>query len=241
MTYVEGFILAVPTAREEEFRRHAADAAPVFREFGVKRHVETWGDDLPEGKMTDFRKAVQARDDETVAFSWFEYADKAARDAANRKMMSDPRMKEMGADMPFDGKRMIMGGFESFVDEGGEPGAYADGFVLPVPEGNRDAYRDMARTAAAVFREYGATRVVEAWGDDVPDGKVTDFRKSVQAKEGEQVVFSWIEWPSKEVRDEGWQKVMADERMKPDHANLPFDGKRMFWGGFRPVLDTARS
>ena len=147
-------------------------------------------------------------------------------------------MENMGADMPFDGKRMIMGGFEAFVDEGGTPGAYTDGFILPVPEGNRDAYREMAQKAAVVFKDYGATRIVEAWGDDVNPGKVTDFYRSVQAEEGEKVVFSWIEWPSKEVRDEGWQKVMADERMKHDPANNPFDGKRMFWGGFQPVLDT---
>ena len=95
----------------------------------------------------------------------------------------------------------------------------------------------MAAKAAAVFKEYGATRVVEAWGDDVPDGKVTDFRRAVKAEEGENVVFSWIEWPSKEARDAGWEKVMADERMKPDRDNMPFDGKRMFWGGFAPILD----
>jgi uncharacterized protein YbaA (DUF1428 family) len=240
MTYVEGFILAVPTDKREEFRKHAADSAPLFKEFGVTRHVETWGDDLPDGTVTDFRKAVQAKDDETVAFSWFEYADKAARDAANQKMMSDPRMEAMGADMPFDGKRMIMGGFAAFVDEGGSPGAYTDGFILPVPEQNREAYREMAQKAAGIFREYGATRIVEAWGDDVDPGKVTDFYRSVKAEDGEKVVFSWIEWPSKEARNEGWQKVMADERMKHDPANNPFDGKRMFWGGFQPILDTAQ-
>jgi uncharacterized protein YbaA (DUF1428 family) len=240
MTYVEGFILAVPTEKKEEFRKHAADAAPLFREFGVTRHVETWGDDVPEGKVTDFRKAVQAQDGEDVAFSWFEYPDRAARDAANQKMMSDPRMEQMGSGMPFDGKRMIIGGFEAFVDEGGAPGSYTDGFILPVPEANREAYRAMAEKAAAVFQEHGATRVVEAWADDVPEGKVTDFYRSVQAQEGEKVVFSWIEWPSKETRDQGWAKVMEDERMKHDPANNPFDGKRMFWGGFRPVLDTAR-
>lgn len=240
MTYVEGFILAVPTEKKEEFRKHAADAAPLFREFGVTRHVETWGDDLPDGEVTDFRKAVQAKEDETVAFSWFEYADKAARDAATQKMMSDPRMEGMGADMPFDGKRMIIGGFDSFVDEGGEAGGYTDGFILPVPEQNREAYREMAQKAAGIFQEYGATRVVEAWGDDVEPGKVTDFYRSVKAEDGEKVVFSWIEWPSKQARDEGWQKVMADERMKHDPANNPFDGKRMFWGGFQPLLDTAK-
>ncbi|HEV2816320.1 MAG TPA: DUF1428 domain-containing protein [Allosphingosinicella sp.] len=114
---------------------------------------------------------------------------------------------------------------------------YADGFVVPVPEGKKEAYREMAAKAAVVFQEHGATRVVEAWGDDVPDGKVTDFRRAVKAEEGETVVYSWIEWPSKQVRDEGWKKVMEDPRMKPDFDNMPFDGKRMFWGGFAPILD----
>jgi len=238
MTYVQGFVLAVPAANKELYRRHAADAAPLFKEFGATRMVEAWGDDVPDGKVTDFKGAVQAKEDEVVVFSWFEYPSRQAYDAANEKMMADPRMKEMGANMPFDGQRMIFGGFATLLDErvDGTMG-YADGFVLPVPAGNKEAYRAMAARATAVFKEYGATRVVEAWGDDVPDGKVTDFRRAVKAEEGENVVYSWIEWPSKAVRDEGWAKVMADERMKPDHDNMPFDGQRMFWGGFSPIVD----
>jgi uncharacterized protein YbaA (DUF1428 family) len=239
MTYVEGFIVAVPTANREAYRKQAADAAPMFREFGVTRHVEAWDSDIPEGKVTDFRKAVQAKEDEAVVFSWFEYPSKAAREAANEKIMSDPRMEEMGANMPFDGQRMIMAGFDSFVDEGAEVGSYVDGFVLPVPEKNRDVYRKVASDAAAIFREYGAVRVVEAWGDGVPDGKVTDYKRAVKAEPGENIVFSWIEWPSKEHRDDAWKKVMEDERMKPDHANMPFDGQRMFWGGFSMMFDTG--
>ena len=79
------------------YRKHAADAAPLFKEFGATRMVEAWGDDVPDGKLTDFKGAVKAKQDEVVVFSWFEYPDKAARDAANEKMMSDPRMKQMGA------------------------------------------------------------------------------------------------------------------------------------------------
>jgi uncharacterized protein YbaA (DUF1428 family) len=236
MTYVEGFIVPVPTDKKNEYRRHAAEAWEIFREIGIRRHFEAWGDDLPDGKVTDFRKSVLAEDSEEVVFSWFEYPDRAARDAANQKMMSDPRMMEMGATMPFDGKRMIMGGFDSFIDEGGSAGGYTDGFVLPVPTANREAYRAMAQKATATFREHGATRVVEAWGDDLQVGKKTDFRRAVQAQEGEQVVFSWIEWPSKEARNQAWAKVMADESMKSD-GKEPFDGKRMFWGGFVPILD----
>ena len=238
MTYVEGFVVAVPTANKEAYRKHAADAAPLFKEFGVARMVEAWCDDVPDGKVNDLKGAVQAKDDETVVFSWFEYPDKATRDAANEKMMSDPRMAAMGGEMPFDGKRMIIGGFDSIVDDraGGAMG-YADGYVVPVPDGNKDAYRALAETASQVFRDHGATRVVEAWGDDVPDGKVTDFARAAHKQDGETVVFSWVEWPSKEARVAGWEKVMADERMKPDGSEVPFDGKRMIYGGFVPIVE----
>ena len=238
MTYVEGFVVAVPTANKEAYRKHAADAAPLFKEFGVARMVEAWGDDVPDGKVNDLKGAVQAKDDETVVFSWFEYPDKATRDAANQKMMSDPRMAAMGAEMPFDAKRMIIGGFDSIVDDraSGTMG-YADGYILPVPDGNKDAYRALAEKASQVFRDHGATRVVEAWGDDVPDGKVTDFARAAHKQDGETVVFSWVEWPSKEARVTGWEKVMADERMQPDGTEVPFDGKRMIYGGFVPIVE----
>ena len=115
--------------------------------------------------------------------------------------------------------------------------SYVDGFVMAVPADNKEKFRAHAEEADRLFLEHGATRVVECWGDDVPDGKLTDFRRAVQAKDDEVVVFSWIEWPSKDARVKGWEKVMADPRMQPDHANMPFDGQRMFWGGFVPILD----
>jgi uncharacterized protein YbaA (DUF1428 family) len=118
--------------------------------------------------------------------------------------------------------------------------SYLDGFVVAVPEGNKEAYREMAMKASKVFVEYGAIRVMEGWGNDVPKGENTDFYKATKAVDGEVAVFSWIIWPSKEARDSGWEKVMADERMKPDFANMPFDGKRMFWGGFEPIVDEGQ-
>jgi uncharacterized protein YbaA (DUF1428 family) len=114
--------------------------------------------------------------------------------------------------------------------------SYVDGFVIPVPAANKDAYRELAATAAPVFKEYGATRVVECWGDDVRDGKVTDFKGAVKTEGDEVVVFSWIEWPSKAVRDEASPKVMADPRMQPGDG-MPFDGKRLIVGGFETLLD----
>lgn len=113
--------------------------------------------------------------------------------------------------------------------------SYIDGFLAAVPDANKDAYIEHARIAANIFKEFGAERIVECWEDDVPDGKVTDFRRSVQRQSGESVVFSWIQWPDKATRDAGWAKMMEDPRMKD--MQMPFDGKRMIYGGFSPILD----
>jgi uncharacterized protein YbaA (DUF1428 family) len=140
--------------------------------------------------------------------------------------------------MPFDAKRMIVGGFEAIVEEGSAGGDYADGFVVPVPEGKRDAYQALAAKMAKVFRQHGATRVVEAIANDVQHGKVTDFYRAVKAEDGETVVFSFIEWPDKETRDQAWKAIMSDESLKPE-GEMPFAGQRMFWGGFEKILDSA--
>ena len=115
--------------------------------------------------------------------------------------------------------------------------AYVDGFVAAVPTTNRDAYIDHADKAADVFREHGATRVVECWGDDVPDGEVTSFAMAVKAQADETVLFSWVEWPDKATRDAGMEKVFADPRMQDDANPMPFDAKRLIYGGFEVLLD----
>ena len=184
-----------------------------------------------------FPGAVQAKDDETVLFSWCEWPSREVYQSGLARMMADPRFEEMG-EMPFDGQRMIFAGFESEIDDGnGARPGYVDGFVIPVAPDRKQAYFDMARQAAAVFRDHGATRVVEAWGDDIRAGKVTDFFRAAHAKDGENVVFSWVEWPDKGARDAGSKKVMEDERMKTPPADMPFDPKRMIFGGFAPILD----
>lgn len=236
MSYIAGFVAAVPAANMDAYRQHVVKAASVLKEFGATRMVEGWGDDVPGGKITDFKGAVKAKLDEVITFSWHEYADKAAADAAYRTMMSDPRMAEIVATMPFDGQRMIIGGFTLLIDlnTAGETG-YIDGSLVPVSAANKQAYLAVAAKQAAVIKEHGATRVVEAWGDDVPDGKVTDYRSAVKATGDETVVYAWIEWPSKQVRDEAWKKVIADPRMFADI--MPYDNQRRVHGGFALILD----
>ncbi|MEE4236256.1 MAG: DUF1428 domain-containing protein [Anderseniella sp.] len=112
---------------------------------------------------------------------------------------------------------------------------YVDGFLAAVPNAKKQQYIKHAREASAMFKEFGALKLVECWGDDVPDGKLTSFPMAVKKEEDETVVFSWVLWPSKTVRDEGWQRMMKDERMQM--ADMPFDGKRMIYGGFEMVVE----
>jgi uncharacterized protein YbaA (DUF1428 family) len=114
---------------------------------------------------------------------------------------------------------------------------YVDGYVIPVPNANRDAYRRLAELAAPIFKEHGALQVVECWGDDVPPGTLTSFPLAVKCTEDETVVFSWIVWPSKAARDAGNAKAMADPRMQQGGPPMPFDGKRMIMGGFEVMLE----
>jgi uncharacterized protein YbaA (DUF1428 family) len=116
---------------------------------------------------------------------------------------------------------------------------YIDGFVAAVPTANKQKFIDHAKKGDSVFVELGATRVLECWGDDVPEGKVTDFRRAVQARDDETVVFSWVEWPDKATRDKAMPKMMDDPRMQPDQNPMPFDSKRLVYGGFSPVVEVS--
>lgn len=116
--------------------------------------------------------------------------------------------------------------------------SYIEGFVIPVPTGKKAAYRELCVQAGQIFKEYGATRIVETWGVDIPDGKVTDFKGAVKAEAGENVVFSWIVWPSKELRDQAHKKVWSDPRMQTP-PDMPFDSKRMIVGGFEVLFDSG--
>ena len=114
--------------------------------------------------------------------------------------------------------------------------SYIDGYLVPVPTEKKEAYRAMAAMAAPIFKEHGAIRVVEAWGDDIPDGKVTDFRRAVNAVDGETTVFSWVEWPDKATRDIGMKKFMEDPRLE-SMKDMPVDGQRMVFGGFATIVE----
>jgi uncharacterized protein YbaA (DUF1428 family) len=113
---------------------------------------------------------------------------------------------------------------------------YVDGFVAAVPTANKDAYREHAERAAQVFKDFGALGVVECWGDDVPEGKLTSFPLAVKREPNETVVFSWVTWPSRAVRDAGWTKVMADPRLQSETNPMPFDAKRLIYGGFETIV-----
>lgn len=114
--------------------------------------------------------------------------------------------------------------------------SYVDGFVAAVPTENKEKCLEHAAVVAPLFKEFGALKVVECWGDDVPDGKLTSFPMAVKREAHETVVFSWVVWPSRAVRDEGWKQLMADPRMTSG-PTPPFDGKRLIYGGFQTILD----
>ena len=121
--------------------------------------------------------------------------------------------------------------------------SYIDGFVIAVPTAKKEQFIEHARTGDSIFVDFGATRVLENWADDVPEGKITDFRKAVQAQDDESVVFSWIEWPDKETRDAAMNKMMSedfkDDRLDPEKNPVPFDGSRLIYGGFTPVVEST--
>jgi uncharacterized protein YbaA (DUF1428 family) len=119
--------------------------------------------------------------------------------------------------------------------------SYIDGFVLPLPSGKEDEYRKMAEMFADKAAKLGAIASVEGLGDGLEHGHTTDFYRAVQAKEDENVVFSFVIWPDKATRDSAWEKIMADPEMQPGAQEMPFDGKRMFWGGFKPLVNTMET
>ncbi len=115
--------------------------------------------------------------------------------------------------------------------------SYVDGFVFAVPKNKKDEYIAYAESFVPIFKEYGALTAVENWGDSIPDGEVTSFPMAVKCEEDEVVCFSWVTWPSKEVREAAWAKMMEDDRFDPEKNPMPFDGKRLIYGGFETIVN----
>lgn len=238
MTYYTGSVAAVPIANRQEYLAHVKAIWPLFRTYGAQRMVETWGADIQKGKVNDLFGAVNAKDDESVVLAWMEWPDRATADASWRMMQDDPAMTEL-PEMPFDGSRMIFGGFEPLLNVGTDSAAgYFQGFVLAVPERNRDAYAKMAREAwETAFQPNGCTGMVETWGVDVPRGKQTDFYRATMAQDDEVPVLSWTAWPDRATCDRAAKAMQADMEGQ-EFPDMPFDGMRMMWGGFEPIFDS---
>ena len=235
MTYLTASIAAVPTANRQKYIEHAEAFWPMVRSGGATRMSETWGTDVPRGKVTDFHMAVNATEDESIVFSWIVWPDKATADTCWQAMSE--RGAEMPA-MPFDGSRMIFGGFTTVYERGADAGAtHYQGFALAVPGANKASYIEMADWGWDMFRKQGALGMVEAWGEDVPRGKQTDFYRATKAEEGEVPVFSWISWPDR-ATCEAASRAMEAEMEGKEMPAMPFDGMRMMWAGFEPIFDS---
>lgn len=240
MPYFTGSIAAVAQTDRQAYIDHLKATWPFFQRNGATRMVESWGVDVPRGAVNDLWAAVDARAGEAVVFGWLEWPDKATADAAWQRVQADPKMADL--EMPFDGSRMIFGGFAPVFADGTDQGAgYLQGFALAVPDRNREAYIKMAREAwTTEFLPRGSLGMVEAWGVDVPRGQKTDFYRATLAEDGEVPLFSWVAWPDKRTCDAATRAMeasMAGQEMPP----MPFDGRRMMWGGFEPVFDTDKA
>jgi uncharacterized protein YbaA (DUF1428 family) len=184
----------VPKANREEISPARADFVPLFKEFGGSRHVEAWASDVPDGKVTDFRKAVQAKEDEDVVFSWFEYP--RGRDRGERE---DDERSAHGADGREHARSTASDGLwrlRAAAGQGSERGAYVDGFVLPVPHARREDYLAW-RESGGTFAKYGLAAPGRGLGRRRSDGKHHRLPPRGAGEEGENVVFSFIEWPDK--------------------------------------------
>ena len=239
MSYYFGSVAAVPTANKAQYIEHVKEAWALLSKYGATRMIETWGVDVPKGKVTDFQGAVQATEDESIVFAWIDWPDKATADAGWQQMEKDPAMAAMGT-MPFDGSRMIFGGFAPVFEGGQIDGApFYQGFLLAVPEANKDAYVKMAADAWGMFAQYGCLGVAENWGVDVPRGKKTDLYRATKAEEGEVPLFSWTAWPDRATCDKAGA-AMQSEMEGQQMPDMPFDGMRMMWGGFETIFDSAK-
>ncbi len=238
MVYISAALIAAPTPGQAPYVAFAREMAPMIRQLGAQRVVDAWGDDVPEGKRTDMRRAVELQPDETPVFSWIEFPDAETAAACMGAMSAPPEEGAPPLEMPFDGSRMIYGGFEPVSERGagapGAPGAYVDAALFPAPSDAREAYAARAGRLADAILAAGALRCFDGWGAYVPEGKRTDMRRAVALAPGETVALGFIEWPSKAVRDAAWGKLMSDPVFAGDAVG---DMGRAIFGGFAPLVD----
>ncbi len=240
MTYFQGFIIPVPETNRDAYFKMAQESVPLFSDYGAQRIVECWGSDVPRGELTDMYGAVKADKGENIVFSWIDWRTKEEFDKAHKDMGSDERMEEPG-EMPFDGMRMIYSGFEILGESGASgPAGYVQGYVVPVPKENREAFADMCKTMRDLAIDHGALRAADGWAAEIEDGKVTDFKKAVKAEADEAIAFGYTEWFSKDAFEQGSGKMREDRRMPTPGSEMPMDGKRLIYGEFEVLLDTDR-
>jgi uncharacterized protein YbaA (DUF1428 family) len=240
MTYVQGFMIPVTEANKAAYKKMAEETAPIFIDHGALRIVENWDNQVPKGATTDMYLAVRAEKDERVVFSWIEWESENACNDAHEKIMADERMQNPPEEMPFDGMRMVYAGF-NVLGESGDGGSlgYVQGYVAPVAKEQRQPFSNMCATMREIAIDSGALHAVDSLSYDIEDGKVTDFKRAVDAEADEGVAFGFVEWASKEAHETGSAKMREDKRMTSLGGDLPVDGKRMIFGGFEVMLDTG--
>lgn len=237
MTYIDGTLMPVVTDHRADYKAYAEHVAALFKANGALELVDCWGDDVPTGKLNSFPSAVLLTPGETVVMSWIKWPSKEVRDKAWQDM--DEELMNNMPTPPFDTKRMIYGGYDVILEtskgSASEGPACIEGMMVPAKKDARDAYKDHAIKAAEIFQSYGALGVTESWADDVPPGKLNSMLSAVLAAEDEVPVYSWIDWPSKDIRDAAWPKIMeAGDLMAL--GDPPFDMTRMIGGVFSPLV-----
>ncbi|RRH71479.1 DUF1428 domain-containing protein [Falsigemmobacter faecalis] len=240
MNCYTGSLIAVPLTSRAAYLELSRASWPLIRKQGARRIVEAWGVDIPKGKINDLPGAVQATEEEAVAFSFVEWPDAATAATAWEAMAADPAMAAL-PEMPFDGSRMIMGTFEAILTAGTDRGmGWLQGFVLAVPESAKARYTALARRVwEEEFRPNGCLGTVETWGRDVPHGQKTDFWRATLARPGEVPLFSWTAWADRETCDAA-TSAMSSGNGEERYGEMPFDPQRMIWGGFEVIYDSDR-
>lgn len=245
MTCYTGSLVSVPRTNRSAYLAHARAAWPLVQSHGALQSIECWGVDIPRGEINDFYSALAAPEGEAIVLSWIAWPDAAAIDRGMAAIENDPRMMDL-PEMPFDGARMIYGTFQPLVSFGALGDArYLQGFVLPVPAQNKAAYADVARQGwDSLYHPLGARQLVEGWGIDVPHGTQTDFYRATLARADEVPLFSWIAWADKAQCDAA-TRAMTEGTIAGPSAEMPFDAKRMIFGGFEIIFnshsDTAQA